>query len=80
MSTLISYSLLNLQFAYMTFICSQSLLYHFTGEVINLTKIISTPSWFVSSVSTALHWYHRCHGFKSRTDLNVFSGLIFTTA
>ena len=37
-------------------------------------------SWLVSSVGKALHWYHRGHGFKSRTGLNFFSGLIFTTA
>ena len=34
----------------------------------------------VSSVGRALHRYRRGHGFKSRTGLNFFSGLIFTTA
>ena len=38
------------------------------------------PSWLVSSVGRALHRYRRGHGFKSRTGLNFFSGLIFTTA
>ena len=38
------------------------------------------PSWLVSSVGRALHWYCRGHGFKSRTGLNFFSGLFFTTA
>ena len=33
------------------------------------------PSWLISSVGRALHWYCRGHGFKSRT-----SRLIFTTA
>ena len=31
-------------------------------------------------VGTALHRYRRGHGFKFRTGLNFFSGLIFTTA
>ena len=30
------------------------------------------PSWLVSSVGRALHWYRRGHGFKSRTGLNFF--------
>ena len=34
----------------------------------------------VSSVGRALYLYRRGHGFKSRTGLNFFLGLIFTTA
>ena len=30
------------------------------------------PSWLISSVGRALHWYCRGHGFKSRTGLNFF--------
>ena len=33
------------------------------------------PSWLVSSVGRALHWYRRGHGFKSCTGLKFFSGL-----
>ena len=28
----------------------------------------------------ALHLYRRCHGLKSRTGLNLFQALFFTTA
>ena len=40
------------------------------------------PSWLVSSIGRALHWYRRGHGFKSHTGLNFFffpPGLISTT-
>ena len=37
------------------------------------------PSWLVSSIGRALHWYHRGHGFKSRTGLNFFQVLFTTT-
>ena len=30
------------------------------------------PSWLVSSVGRALHWYRRGHGFKSCMGLNLF--------
>ena len=33
------------------------------------------PSWLISSVGRALHWYCRGHGFKSRTGLNFFQAL-----
>ena len=33
------------------------------------------PSWLVSSVGRALHWYCRGHGFKSHTGLNFFQAL-----
>ena len=36
--------------------------------------------FLVSSAGRALHRYRRGHGFKSRTGLIFFSGLIFTTA
>ena len=40
----------------------------------------SAPTWpLVSLESRLLHRYHKGHGFKSRTGLNIFSGLIFTT-
>ena len=35
---------------------------------------------YFHSVGVALHWYRKGHGIKSRTGLNFFSGLIFTTA
>ena len=38
------------------------------------------PRWLVSPVGRALHWYCRGHGFKSRTGLKIFSGLISTTS
>ena len=37
------------------------------------------PSWLVSSIGRALHWYRRGHGFKSRTGLNFFQVLFTTT-
>ena len=41
---------------------------------------LMTSSWLVSSLGGALHRYRRGHGFKSRTGLNFFSGLISTTS
>ena len=38
------------------------------------------PSWLVSSVGRVVHRYRRGHRFISRTGLNFFSGLLFTTA
>ena len=38
------------------------------------------PSWLFSSVGRVVHRYRRGHRFKSRTGLNFFSGLLFTTA
>ena len=40
----------------------------------------SSENKVVSLVGRALHRYRRGHGFKSRTGLKFFSGLIFTTA
>ena len=37
------------------------------------------PSWLVSLIGRALHWYRRGQGFESRTSLN-FSGFLFTAA
>ena len=34
------------------------------------------PSWLDSSADVAMHWYCRGHGFKSRSGLNFFQGLI----
>ena len=33
-------------------------------------------SWLDSSVGRALHQYHRCHGFESRSGLSIFQALI----
>ena len=38
------------------------------------------PVGFFSSVGRVVHRYRRGHRFKSRTGLNFFSGLLFTTA
>ena len=37
------------------------------------------PSWLVSSVGRALHRFRRGHGFKSRTGLNFFFQVLFST-
>ena len=44
------------------------------------TNMMPAPSRLLSSVGSALHRYHIGHGFKSRTGLIFFSGLILTTA
>ena len=43
---------------------------------------LKAPSFwsYFHSVGGALHRYRKCHGIKSRTGLDFFSGLIFTTA
>ena len=38
------------------------------------------PSWLVSLIGRALHWYRRGQGFESRTSLNFYSGFLFATA
>ena len=44
----------------------------------NITKWPAV-SWLGSTVGRTLHQYRRGHGFESRSGLNFFSGLNFTT-
>ena len=60
------------QFKDMTFVYSQSFIYHFTGL---FWSNIMTSSQHVSSVGGALHRYRRGHGFKSPIGLNFFQAL-----
>ena len=56
------------QFKYMTFYLHHLLVYY------KLTTR-PVPSWLDSSVSRALHQYHRGFGFESRSSLNFFQAL-----
>ena len=54
-------------------------------EMVWVTNLIQVKAdlgqrFLVSSAGRALRRYRRGHGFKSRTGLNFFSGLIFTIA
>ena len=54
----------------MTFVYSQSFIYHFASFL--GTNIMTSSHLVFSSVGRPLHWYDRGHGFKSRTGLNSF--------
>ena len=36
----------------------------------------TAPSWLDSSVGRALHRYRGCHGFETRSGVNIFPALI----
>ena len=51
---------------------------YFQNFIIILSRVYNepiqrpAPSWLVSFIGRALHWYHRGQGFESRTSLSFF--------
>ena len=69
------YSRLYLQFKNMTFIYSQPFIHHFTG--LFGTNIKTSSQLACQLIWQSAAWYHRGHGFKSRTGLN-FTQTLFS--